>query len=121
MVSEEKRFIDSIKRELDQQVAAQSPSLHGRLRAVRRDALAGRSDSPSRRFLLPGVVSALLMIVVSTVIWFQGIERSEAPLETMLQAATVTDLQLLNDTDEMEFYRDLEFYYWLEQVLNHAG
>ncbi len=120
-MSDETKFLHRIRDELDSQVAAQSPALQGKLRAARRRALEGRSDASSRRFLLPGLASALVLTVAITTLWFQALERPEVALETMLQAATSSDLQLLNSTDEMELYRDLEFYYWLEQEQGYAG
>ena len=120
-MSDEMQFLQRISDELDEQVTAQSPALQGRLRAARRTALEGRSKLHQRRFLLPGVASALVLTVAISTLWFQAVERPEVTLATMLQAATASDLQLLHGTDEMELYRDLEFYYWLEQEQAHAG
>lgn len=117
----EKQFVDRVKRELDGQVAMQSTPLLGRLRAARRTALAGRGGAHAHRFLWPGLVSALFLAVAISTIWFPALERPEMALESMLQAATATDLQILNEMDEMELYRDLEFYYWLEQEQANAG
>jgi hypothetical protein len=42
-------------------------------------------------------------------------------LESLLQTASVVELQLLNEGDDIELYRDLEFYFWLEQEQANAG
>lgn len=120
-MSDERQFIERVGRELEAQLEHQSPALQGRLRAARREALASGSGVTPRRHWLPAVAASFFVVVAAGTVWYQLSERPDTALESLLQTATAGDLQLLNEGDDIEFYRDLEFYYWLEQEQNHAG
>ncbi|MCW8917356.1 MAG: DUF3619 family protein [Gammaproteobacteria bacterium] len=122
------RLIERIRGELDGRAEGLTPSTLGRLRAARRAALDSASRRAPRRHWLPAVAASFFVIVATGVIWF---ELSRAPqtapqmaLASLPQIAAMSELPLLDESDEgddLELYRDLEFYYWLEQELPHAG
>jgi ferric-dicitrate binding protein FerR (iron transport regulator) len=115
------RFIGRIRSELDARAEGLAPSTLGRLRAARRTALDAASRRSPRRHWLSAVAASLLVAVVSSVLWFEVQHTPEMALESLLQTASMSELQLLDEGDDLELYRDLEFYYWLEQEMPHAG
>jgi hypothetical protein len=118
---DDRPFIDRINSELDSRVEGQHPSTLGRLRAARREALDASHRAAPRRLWLPAVAASLLVAVVTTALWFNTLHTPEMALESLLQTASVVELQLLNEGDDIELYRDLEFYFWLEQEQANAG
>ena len=102
-----RRFINAVKRELDQGAEELSPEMASRLREARREALC----QPSRR--LPwfrpawGLAAAAVMGMILTVVWLGQ------PGEPSLQV--LEDAELLASSDALEFYEDLDFYYWLAE------
>jgi ferric-dicitrate binding protein FerR (iron transport regulator) len=120
-VNDEQRFIDRITGELNAQVEGQAPATLGRLRAARREALAAAQRPAPRRHWLPALAASLIVAVVSSVIWFELRHTPELELESLLQTASIDEQQLIDEGDDIELYRDLEFYYWLEQEQAHAG
>ncbi len=120
-MNEDKQFIDRINRELDGQVEGLSPAALGRLRAARREALDGASRTAAHRHWLPAVAASFFVVLATTAIWYEVGRGPDESLESLLQTATVTDQQLLGEGDDIELYRDLEFYFWLEQEQQHAG
>lgn len=120
-MSDEKRFIDRISSELDTQVEGLSPSTLGRLRAARREALDAAHRPAPRRHWLPAVAASLFVVVATGAIWFELIRTPDLGVESLVQTASVDVLQILDEGDDIELYRDLEFYYWLEQEQANAG
>lgn len=120
-MNDDRQFIDRVTSELNRQVEGQAPSTLGRLRAVRREALGAARRPAPRRLWLPAVAASLLVAFVTTALWFDARHTPEMALESLLQTASVDELQLLNEGDDIELYRDLEFYFWLEQEQVNAG
>lgn len=120
-MSDERELVQRIRQELDARVEAQSPTLQGRLRAARREALQGRLPRTGHRLWLPAVAASLFAVVATTSLWLQQAERSGNGVEVLLQAANEADLQLLRAGDDIELYQELEFYYWMQQERAHAG
>jgi hypothetical protein len=114
-MSDDRAFLDRVRQELEQQVEEQSPALQGHLRAARREALEGGTASASHRYWRPALMASLFLVVATMALWFQAIEQPPLDSGELLQTASSADLQILNEGDELELYRDLEFYYWLEQ------
>jgi hypothetical protein len=108
----EDRFAESAKRLLDQDAAAMDKAAAARLRRARLSAL-GRetTDAGSRllRWRLPAALAtaaAVLAIVVAL---------SLRPSPPSLATGPVEDLELLAESDSLEFYEDLDFYAWLAE------
>jgi hypothetical protein len=120
-VNDEKQLIDRISRELNTQLDGLPPSTLGRLRAARREALAAAHRPAPRRHWLPAVAASLFVVVATGVIWFELLRTPDLAVESLLQTASVDVLQLLDEGDDIELYRDLEFYYWLEQEQANAN
>lgn len=120
-MNDEKQFIDQVRCELDSQVEGQGASLQGRLRAARRVALDGVTPAASPHRWIPALVVSLFVVVAVSVLWFDAARSPDVALESLLQTATIADQQILHEGDEIEFYRDLEFYFWLQQEQAHAG
>jgi len=100
-------LLDSAEAELDAATRA-------RLRAARRAALAraaqGGASIRHQPWLLPaaGLAAAVLVAVLGVRLWAPGPARGDlSPLE---------DIVLLSDPADPEFYTDLEFYLWLDEV-----
>ncbi len=120
-MSDEKAFVVRAREQLDAGVEAQSPALQGRLRAARREALSRVAQRAPRRHWLPALAASVFVVVATTAIWLETAREAPFPGEAMLQSVSVADQQLLGEGDDIEFYQDLEFYYWLEQEQYHAG
>ena len=114
MESEEK-FLRATKRVLDEAEANLDTAALARLRAARRQAIeAGlaRSGRALPGWLLPvgGFATAGIALAVAGLLWFA------VPDDKPLPQATVDDLELLMARDNPEFFTDLEFYDWLDNV-----
>ena len=120
-MNEDKQFIDRINRALDDQVEGQAPSALGRLRAARREALDAASRPAPHRHWIPAIAASFFVVLATTAIWFEVGRGPDDALGSLLQTASITDQQLLDEGDDIELYRDLEFYFWLEQEQKHAG
>ena len=118
-MSDERQLLQRIRQQLDSEVEAQSPALQGRLRAARREALAGRRRRAAR-YWIPALAASLFAVVATTSLWLQH-EGAGRDSEVLLQAASEVDMQMLNSGDEIELYQELEFYYWMQQELTDAG
>jgi hypothetical protein len=114
------RFIERIRGELDGRAEGLAPSTQGRLRAARREALDSAHHRTAHRRWLPAVAASLFVMVATGTVWFELIRTPDLAAE-LLQTAAMSEMPLLDEGDDLELYRDLEFYYWLEQELPHAG
>ncbi len=115
-MNDESQLLQRIRKQLDSEIETQSPSVQGRLRAARREALAGnKARSSSHRLWVPAMAASLFAVVVSTSLWLQHNERSDSPSTILLQLANEADMQMINAGDDIELYQNLEFYYWLQQ------
>ena len=112
-MSDESQLLQRISKQLDSEVEAHSPALQGRLRAARREALAGRARRSSHRLWVPAMAASLLAVVATTSLWLG--DDGEMDAVRLLQAANETDMQMLNTADDIELYQNLEFYYWMAQ------
>ncbi len=119
-MSDESPLLRRIRQELDGRVEGQSPSLQGRLRAARREALATRSASHG--FRLAAMAASFFLVITISVLWFRPSPVPQQHAGGLLQATNSIDQQMLHSGDDIEFYQELEFYYWLQQQEPaHAG
>ncbi|MEN8168800.1 MAG: hypothetical protein ABFS08_01080 [Pseudomonadota bacterium] len=120
-MNDDKPFIDRINSELNSQVEGLAPSTLGRLHAARNDALGTVEDSKIHRGWVPAMAASFFVAAVTSAIWFQASPSPEQTLDSLLQTASVAERQILDEGDDIELYRDLEFYYWLEHEQANAS
>lgn len=86
-----------------------------RLRAIRREALTGldRRRSPVWWMAAGGLAASVLVAVLSVVLWETNTAH-EMPLAGLSGEAVLDDMVLLGDSEEPEFFEELEFYMWLD-------
>ena len=117
MTIEDDKLVDAITEKLDEQTSRMDADTLQRIGNARREAIA-QLDEPGHAFhrwgwLAGGVVAfACSALIVSAVLF-----RPEIPLEFSPQGL---ELELLASQDDLEFYEELEFYRWLDQ-LEEAG
>ncbi len=92
---------------LDKSVEELDATTRSRLGHARREAISGNSHSRQWAWPMWGFASTSV-VVLSTILWFQNPMNSSPPL-------VPEDLELLANSDSLEFYEDLEFYDWLTE------
>ena len=116
----EEKFLKHAKRVLDEAEKNLDVGALARLRASRRQAIDAGLRRPARArpgWLLPvgGFATAGIVLTVVGLLWFV------APDDKPFQQANVDDLELLTARDNPEFFADLEFYDWLENIGNGSS
>jgi len=107
----DQRLLDAVKARLDQSEQALDGVTLGRLRAARREALATLgAERPRRTWWEPmrGLAVAATLATLTVSLW----SLSPGPTDTGLMP--LEDLALLTDSEDLEFYQDLDFYLWLD-------
>lgn len=120
-MSEEQKFIERARLSLDAHANRLEPHLAARLHEARRNVLASRPRI-SHSAWLPALAVASLAVVFVGVVWF-GTEAGK-PEQAIIQAnleSGATDFELLTNSEDLELYEKLDFYYWLEQRSTGAG
>ncbi|RMG50913.1 MAG: hypothetical protein D6717_13340 [Gammaproteobacteria bacterium] len=103
-----------VREALDAQASSLDEQTRARLRAARRQALTsgrGRWLPSARKSRLPAwgaAVAATLVLLLLAGLWGRQ-EAPELPLE---------DLEVLAETDDLDLYRELDFYLWLEREVS---
>lgn len=120
MSNGEQRFVDAARRSLDARGERLSPAIAAQLREARAMALAGGRRGTQQHWWQAAAIAAAVVLVVALV-WFE--QPVQSPSLSLAQAPLDNggDLELLLSKDDPEFYRDLEFYYWLAQEQGNAG
>ena len=111
------KFLKGAKRVLDEAEKNLDAGAIARLRASRRQAIEEglrRSSHARPAWLFPvgGFATAAIVLAVAGLLWFA------APDYQPIQQANVDDLELLTARENPEFFADLEFYDWLEDIGN---
>jgi hypothetical protein len=114
MSEEERRFQERVVRLLDEDVAGLDGATRSRLTQARARALA--SVEKSSRWQLIPASGAVLASVIAAFLLLQ--KPAEVPTTTALQPE---DLELLTTNENLELYRELDFYLWLEKEKASAG
>ncbi len=120
-MNDEQKFVERARLSLEARAANLDPQLALQLREARRTALA----SPRRighSGWVPALAAASLAAVFVGVMWFGAETPSPAP--GIIQASQengATDFALLTSREGLDFYEQLDFYYWLEQKSADAG
>lgn len=106
-------LLKQVKTTLETAANDLDPALVTRLRGMRRAAI---SQAGSRQFLRAwqwgGAVAATLLVVVFTLNSLNDTLENRV-IENM---AGLDDLQMLSATEDLELYKDLEFYSWLDEI-----
>ncbi len=119
-MDKEDRFLKDAKRVLDEAEKNLDAGARARLHASRRQAIEEGLRRPSHArpgWLLPvgGFATAGIVLAVAGLLWFA------APDYKPIQQANVDDLEILTARENPEFFADLEFYDWLENVGNGSS
>lgn len=112
---DEQLLLSAAKSTLEESLNQIDDNTLDRLAGIRRQAIEAASQESGKAtltggssWLLPlgGAVTAAVM-VVSVMLW------SSEPVSTASPVAAIEDINLLTDSEGIEFYQDLEFYQWL--------
>ncbi len=118
MSEDQDKFIKQIKQQLDQESKALDAETLSRLRQARARALSESDNRKSRQWsvLGGGAVAFASVSVLAIAVWLSVPTNTlqNPPALAEAQITAFDDLELLAATEELEFYEDMEFYYWLE-------
>ncbi|MEE8264054.1 MAG: hypothetical protein V3S73_05270 [Gammaproteobacteria bacterium] len=106
VIDREKRFLDSVRAELDRSVAHLDAATNAQLNQARRRAFEERAQPLWQIGLLPAGVFATACVAL---IVFTLAAPPFSGREMILQ-----DVELISSLDSLDLYEDLEFYEWLE-------
>jgi hypothetical protein len=101
----EQEFLNKVRNTLDRSVDELDAATASRITQARHAALESKSGSRVRNVWLPAAAAVAASAAVVAVI------ATRAPGEA---APMLDDLELIAAPDDPEFYRDLEFYAWLD-------
>ena len=108
---DEKLLLSAAKHTLQDSVDNLDQETLDRLATIRLQALAAASSRRSRRssWLMPagGFVTAAAL-VAALLLW-----TSEPAIKESAPVALIEDINILTDSEDIDFYQDLEFYQWL--------
>lgn len=113
-------LVDKVRLLLDESVAQTDPGIRLRLRRARQAALDAAEEAVPwyvriPRWVTAGGLATAVVLLVSVSIWMtSGRQNSSVP------TAQVEDVEILTGKEQLDLYRDLEFYEWLERS-DHAG
>ena len=102
---DDKRFVETVKRQLDQHADQVDELTLARLKAIRRTAL-DQTPHPGFNWLPVGVWGTAAAAVLALVIWHRVPEAPDF---------SPGDLELLAQVEDLELIEELEFYAWLEE------
>ena len=120
MNEDQDKFVNQLKQQLDQQGEGLDGETLSRLRQARARAVAAGDRKgfrlPGLKTLGGGAVAFASVSVLAVAVWLAvpTISTPRVPVLAEAQATALDDLELLAATEELEFYEDIEFYYWLE-------
>ncbi len=112
---QEKAFLEKVKRELDAAADDLDTLTQARLRSFRMRAMDEAERRKGIRFIIPrwltaGGIATVCAMVVAVSIWF-GTKQS-------LPTNHPEDLEILAAQEQLDLYKDLDFYTWLAAVDN---
>jgi len=108
----ERMFLENAKALLQDGAERLDESTLAELRVARTRAVA-RSLSPARRgwLWLSAATAVAAAVVITFSMWLPGGARNPVPVAGL---ENIEDVDLLSGAEEIQFYRDLEFYRWLD-------
>lgn len=115
---DEALFLSAAKSTLDDKADQLDPQTRARLAQIRHQAIQAAADRTSGRrvqrtarwWVPAGGVAVAAAIVFAVIL---GPETALTPEQQPASMAVLEDINILTDSEEIEFYRDLEFYEWL--------
>jgi hypothetical protein len=118
MMSEEhdNAFVDGMRKLLDETEPETDSRVRMRLRSARLKALEAAEEQVPWYLRFPRLITAgtfATAVVIAVSLWIVS-ERGNLP------TGQVEDIELLTTKEQMELYKDLDFYRWLE-TSEHAG
>jgi len=111
----EQKFIESVRRTLDDAAESLDASAMSRLNQARNKAIGTGAKMRLQWVIWPAgglIASAVLILLL-----FPVFENKPQPVN---EAALTADIEIISDSLGLEFYRDLYFYYWLSADGRHA-
>lgn len=113
---DEELFLTAAKSTLDDSVEQLDAETRSRLTQIRQQAIEAATNPPTARlsrWLVPAgggmAAAAALLLAVAL-----GPDQQSSPqLQQPEPMAVLEDIQILTDSEEIEFYQNLEFYEWL--------
>lgn len=114
----EKAFVQNLKKIMDETETQTDPRVSMRLRAARVRALESL-ESPIPwyaripRWATAGGLVTAMALVVTLSLWTSKVHYTTP-------TGQVEDLELLTNKEQLELYKDLDFYRWLETT-DHTG
>ena len=110
-----------IKKTLDDKYQYTDAATASRLRQAREQALEALDKKPVKLFQpLPTVFAAVTLVLMSTFfLGQQSLRESQQDYQQVMNAILLEDSladALLTDEIDIEFYENMEFYQWLQQV-----
>jgi len=114
----EKALVQSLKKIMDETEAQTDPRIRIRLRAARFRAL-DALESPVPwyeripRWATAGGLVTAMALVLTLSLWTPKVQYK-------VPSGQVEDLELLTNKEQLELYKDLDFYRWLE-TSDHTG
>lgn len=103
----ERAFIEKTRQMLDQGVEQLDPATANELRLMRKHALNPQQKRLGRFTMVPVFIATAAVLVVTVSLVLD--QTAEQPAINALE-----DLPLLTETEELDFYQDLDFYDWLD-------
>lgn len=109
----DKELLDSARKVLDREIDNLDDATLRRLREIRLDALAMAGDKkgfefPWTRWITAGGVAMVAVIAVAGSLWISAPAKS-------LPVQSAEEAEILTSRDNLEMYKDLEFYRWLAE------
>lgn len=86
-----------------------------RLTQARNAALDAASRAPAVRWLPIGAAAAAAVLAVLVTV--NSFRQTIDPIDTQMALSPVEEIEIVTAEDSLEFYRDVEFYAWLDSVL----
>jgi len=110
--NKEQAFLKAAKKTLDESLDTIDAATLTRLRAARRAAMTQSGPPPWRlwrnAWAPAGALTAVALVAVTAVsLWNAGMQDPVVPLAW-------EEAPILGSADDLEFYQELEFYYWLQ-------
>lgn len=111
----EQRFLDNVRQTLDTAAESLDGRTQSRLTQARNQAL--QTDKPKWSWQVWPTGAILATVTLLLLL----IPQYEDQTVTISKTEIIEDLEVIIDHKNFEFYRDLEFYYWLATENIHAG
>jgi type VI protein secretion system component VasF len=111
----EQKFIESVRRTLDDAAESLDASALSRLNQARNKAMETGARKRLQWIIWPawGVIASVALILLLFPVF-------ENKPQSIKEVALTADTEIISDSLGLDFYRDLYFYYWLSVDGRHA-